>query len=277
MAYIETNTGHYIALVSQTANYLSMANRISTWSPYEGRTSIVSGGRGTLTSAFANLVVSRQGFQSYKLPEIFAASPDESENDAARDFVRLEAEHMSRKFASGRLASFVRSLGGDEVTAITPELWEFDDPLARFATGAISLARENQRSPISCRSASAERALSRSPFIQPQAIPLFNQPSRGPNPPLFSLLAIVWLKLLLCKPSILWTARVIFVTSYLHLVPTSSERAGLSLCEGDGVCDAAALSVSMRSSIGVCHAASSAFACPCKRVAGQVFFSSRFP
>ncbi len=100
---------------------------------------MVSGGRRTLTSAFADLVVSRQGFQSYELPEIFAAPEDEGENDAARDLVRLEAEHLSRMFANGRLNSFVRPLGGGEVTAIAPELWEIDDSLPRFATGALNL------------------------------------------------------------------------------------------------------------------------------------------
>ena len=71
---------------------------------------MVSCGKRTLTSAFPDLIVFRQGFQSYELPEIFAAPVDEGENDAARDLVRLEAEHLSRMFANGRLNSFVRSL-----------------------------------------------------------------------------------------------------------------------------------------------------------------------
>lgn len=100
---------------------------------------MVSGGRRTLTSAFADLVVSRQGFQSYELPEIFAARENDGENDAARDLVRLEAEHLSRIFANGRLASFARPLGGGEVTAIAPKLWELDDTLPRFATGALNM------------------------------------------------------------------------------------------------------------------------------------------
>ncbi|MCD1623499.1 helix-turn-helix transcriptional regulator [Citromicrobium bathyomarinum] len=116
-----------------------MTTTISPWSPYEGRTSIVSGGRKTLTSAFSDLIVSRQGFQSYELPEIFSATVDDGENDAARDLVRLETERMSRLFANGRLTSFARPLGGGEITAITPELWEIDDPLLRFATGALNL------------------------------------------------------------------------------------------------------------------------------------------
>ena len=102
---------------------------------------MVSGGRKTLTSAFADLLASRQGFQSYELPDIFSAPVDEGENDAARDLVRLEAEHLSRIFANGRLASFARPLGGGGVTPIASEFWEIDDPLPRFATGALSLER----------------------------------------------------------------------------------------------------------------------------------------
>ncbi|WP_202391972.1 helix-turn-helix transcriptional regulator [Qipengyuania vulgaris] len=116
-----------------------MTNSISPWSPYVGRTSMVSAGRKTLTSAFADLVVSRQGFQSYELPDIFSAPVDEGENDAARDLVRLEAEHLSRMFANGRLTSFARPLGGGEVTTIASEFWELDDPLPRFATGVLNL------------------------------------------------------------------------------------------------------------------------------------------
>ena len=141
MADMRAQSGHCVALVSQAANYSWMTNSISPWSPYGGRTSMVSGGRKALTSAFADLVVSRQGFQSYELPEIFSAPVDEEENDAARDLVRLEAEHLSRMFANGRLASFARPLGGGDVTTIPSEFWELDDPLPRFATGALNLER----------------------------------------------------------------------------------------------------------------------------------------
>ena len=132
-------SGHSVALGAEPANRSVMTTMIFPWSPYEGRTSIVSGGKRTLTSTFADLVVSRKGFQSYELPEIFAAPEDDGENDAARDLVRLEAEHLSRMFVIGRLASFARPLGGGEVTAIAPEYWELDDPLPRFATGALNL------------------------------------------------------------------------------------------------------------------------------------------
>ena len=112
---------------------------IVPWSPYEGRTNYVSSGRKALTSAFSDLVRSRAGFQPYELPEIFAAPEDDSENDAARDLVRLDGDHLARMFAMGKLDSFARPLGGGEVLEIASELWELDDPLPRFATGAFNL------------------------------------------------------------------------------------------------------------------------------------------
>lgn len=114
---------------------------IPPWSPYEGRLSLVSKGRKALTAAFADVVQCRAGFPSYELPEIFAAPQDEGENDAARDLVRLDAEHLARMFANGRLATFARPLGGGEVVGVDAVLWELDDPLYRFATGAFNLTQ----------------------------------------------------------------------------------------------------------------------------------------
>ena len=114
---------------------------ILPWSPYEGRLSVVSKGRKTLTAAFADLVLFRSGFLSYELPGIFAAPYDEGENDAARDMVRLDAEHLARMFANGGLQTFARPLGGGEIVSIDAGLWELDDPLHRFATGAFNLER----------------------------------------------------------------------------------------------------------------------------------------
>ncbi|WP_370190949.1 helix-turn-helix transcriptional regulator [Qipengyuania sp.] len=118
-----------------------MSTTIPPWSPYEGRPSLVSKGRKTLTAAFADVVQSRAGFPSYELPDIFAAPNDEGENDAARDLVRLNAEHLVRMFANDRLATFARPLGGGEVVGIDAGLWELDDPLPRFATGAFNVER----------------------------------------------------------------------------------------------------------------------------------------
>ena len=116
-----------------------MSQPIAPWSPYEGRNAIFSSGRKALTAAFGDLIQSRAGFPAYELPEIFAAQEDEGENDAARDLVRLDAEIMARAFATGRLATFGRPLGGGEVVPIDADVWEIDDPLPRFATGALNL------------------------------------------------------------------------------------------------------------------------------------------
>lgn len=118
-----------------------MIDIILPWSPYEGRNSIFSMGRKALTAAFADVVRTRAGFLPQELPEIFAAPEDDGENDAARDLVQLDAEHMARAFAIGRLDTFGRPLGGGEVMRISAGHWELDDPLPRFATGAFNLER----------------------------------------------------------------------------------------------------------------------------------------
>lgn len=114
---------------------------INPWSPYEGRAGLVSSGRKTLISAFGDVVMCRAGFPPSELPDIFEAPEDGGENDAARDLVRLDAEHMARAFASGKLDTFGRPLGGGEVVTIPMAHWEIDDPLPRFATGAFNLER----------------------------------------------------------------------------------------------------------------------------------------
>ena len=116
-----------------------MPQSITPWSPYKGRNTIFSSGRRALTEAFGDLVQFRAGFPAYELPEIFADPENEGENDAARDLVRLDVEMLARAFASGRLAYFVRPLGGGEVQLIDADVWEIDDPLSRFATGALNL------------------------------------------------------------------------------------------------------------------------------------------
>ena len=77
-----------------------MTDIILPWSPYEGRNSIFSHGRKALTAAFADAVRTRAGFEPQELPEIFAAAEDDGENDAARDLVRLDAEHLARTFST---------------------------------------------------------------------------------------------------------------------------------------------------------------------------------
>ncbi len=100
---------------------------------------MISSGRIALTAAFSDLVRVRAGFPSHERPEIFSALPDDGENDAARDLVRLDAEHMARMFAYGRIATSVRPLGGGDVVGIPPAAWEIDDPLPRFAIGSLNL------------------------------------------------------------------------------------------------------------------------------------------
>ncbi len=41
-------------------------------------------------------------------------------------------------FANGRLDTFARPLGGGKVVGIDAGLWELDEPLHRFATGAFN-------------------------------------------------------------------------------------------------------------------------------------------
>lgn len=100
---------------------------------------MVSSGRIALTAAFADVVCVRAGFPSHQLSEIFSAPLDDGENDAARDLVRHDAEHMTRMFVNGRIDTFARPLGGGDVVGIPPTVWEIDDPLPRFATGALNL------------------------------------------------------------------------------------------------------------------------------------------
>lgn len=118
-----------------------MSNSITPWSPYEGRTDLVSSGRRTLVAAFGDVVRCRAGFPPSELPDIFEAPVDDGENDAARDLVQLDAEHMARAIAIGKLDTFGRPLGGGEVVMIPAAHWEIDHPLARFATGAFNLDR----------------------------------------------------------------------------------------------------------------------------------------
>lgn len=92
-----------------------------------------------MTSAFADLTQFRTHFLPHELPEIFAAPEDEGENDAARDMVRLSADALATKFVLGHIATYSRPINGGEVTLIDPDLWEIDDPLSRFATGAFNL------------------------------------------------------------------------------------------------------------------------------------------
>ncbi len=112
---------------------------ITPWSPYLERTSLSSAGRTALTAAFADVIYVRCGFEAHELPEIFHAPADDGENDACRDIVRLNVEHTAEQFLRGRIPTFARPLNGGIITPLDPSLWEIDDPLMRFATGAFNL------------------------------------------------------------------------------------------------------------------------------------------
>ena len=112
---------------------------ITPWSPYLERTKLPSAGRIALTAAFADVIYVRCGFEAHELPEIFCAPADDGENDACRDIVRLNAEHTAEQFIRGRIPTFARPLDGGTITPLDPSLWEIDDPLMRFATGAFNL------------------------------------------------------------------------------------------------------------------------------------------
>ena len=116
-------------------------NDIAPWSPYLARTSLPSAGRIALTAAFADVIYVRCGFEAHELPEIFHAPADDGENDACRDIVRLNVEHTAEQFIRGRIPTFARPLDGGIITPLDPSLWEIDDPLRRFATGAFNLTQ----------------------------------------------------------------------------------------------------------------------------------------
>ena len=112
---------------------------ITPWSPYSVQTSLSSAGRTALTAAFADVINIRCDFIALELPEIFCAPADDAENDACRDIVRLNAEYTAEQFICGRILTFARPLDGGVITELDPLLWEIDDPLGRFATGAFNL------------------------------------------------------------------------------------------------------------------------------------------
>ena len=112
---------------------------IEPWSPYPEQDSLVSNGRRTLVSVFSDLVACQAGFRAHELAEIFEAPEDEGENDFCRDLVRADALMLTRQFVLGKIARFARPIGGGDVVDLPPERWEIDDPVPRFATGALNL------------------------------------------------------------------------------------------------------------------------------------------
>jgi len=112
---------------------------ILPWSPYLERASLPSAGRKTLIAAFADFMKVCYDFEQYELQDIFCLPSDEGENDACREIVRSNAEFMTEQFIRGKIATFARPLGGGAITHLDASIWEIDDPLTRFATGAFNL------------------------------------------------------------------------------------------------------------------------------------------
>lgn len=116
-----------------------MIETIRPWSIYEGRLSAGSAGRIPLEMAFAMLVSDRVGVEAYELLDIFSAPSDDGDNDIMRELVRLEAELMSDEILNGNLSTYARPIGGGDITALKPEVWEIDEPLDRFAVAALNI------------------------------------------------------------------------------------------------------------------------------------------
>lgn len=114
-------------------------NDITPWSPYLARVSMPSAGRITLTAAFADFIDVCCDFEHHELQDIFDFPADESEDDACREIVRSNAEFMTEQFVRGKIATFARPLDGGLITRLDASIWEIDDPLTRFATGAFNL------------------------------------------------------------------------------------------------------------------------------------------
>lgn len=114
-------------------------NSFEPWSSYDGRTFTASAGRISLEAAFSQFVLARTGFPGHELPEIMTAPSDDGETDVARGMVELQGEWLVDAFINGTVDTFIRPIGGGEVVKLQPDKWEIDEPLSRFAIGAINL------------------------------------------------------------------------------------------------------------------------------------------
>ncbi|WP_420606539.1 helix-turn-helix transcriptional regulator [Novosphingopyxis sp.] len=114
---------------------------IELWSPYDGRQDFASVGRISLIKAFANVVRLRLNIEPHELSSIFAAPSDDAENDCGKDLVGVQAHYLVDDFLSGAVTSFARPIGGGDVVTMLAKMWELDDYMPRFATGALNLER----------------------------------------------------------------------------------------------------------------------------------------
>ena len=115
------------------------SSAIDHWSVYNGRLDLASTGRVSLIKAFADVVRFRLEIEPYELSLIFAAPSDDAENDCLKDLVALQSRYFIDDFLLGVMKSFTRPFGGGEVVPMPARMWELDNCLPRFATGALNL------------------------------------------------------------------------------------------------------------------------------------------
>lgn len=118
-----------------------MSQPIEPWSPYALARSLSSHGRVPLTGAFADLVEFATDIYPDEIYDILNAPPQDGENCASRHQIEMQAQILAREFVHGRIATFVRPLQGGDVEPLGMDKWEIDDPLPRFATGAMDPER----------------------------------------------------------------------------------------------------------------------------------------
>jgi predicted DNA-binding transcriptional regulator AlpA len=111
----------------------------SPWSMYDQQSLLLSSGRIPLTAAFVDVVMLNIGFERHEFSDIFAAPHDNGENDIARAMMCGQAHMVASHFVSGRIPTFARPFGGGEVILMPAHYWEIDDPMLRFAFGALNL------------------------------------------------------------------------------------------------------------------------------------------
>lgn len=114
---------------------------IEPWSPYDSRQSLTSANRVSLVKAFADVIKLRLDIEPHEFSTIFAAPSDEAENDALKMLVELQTRYFVDNFLSKVMTSFARPIGGGEPISMAGNMWELDDYLPRFATGALNLKR----------------------------------------------------------------------------------------------------------------------------------------
>ena len=112
---------------------------LAPWSMDDQQSLPVSSERIALTAAFADIVILNIGFERHEYSEIFTAPHGDGENDMARAMLCGQAQMLASHFVIGRIPTFARPIGGGEVVPMPAHYWEIDDPMPRFAFGALNL------------------------------------------------------------------------------------------------------------------------------------------